>query len=386
MHKKYNESYHGKKIDTLNILNIEAAQKLINKEEVCIVTGVTGQDGSLMVDYLLQNTNLLIFGGVRRLSVYNHEIIKHIKSNRFHLINFDLTDPHSISRIVEKLKPKYFINFAAQSFVASSWDFARQTWECNSTSVLDVLEAIRLYQPKCRLYQAGSSEEFGNVLYTPQDEHHPLRPRSPYGASKAASRQLIKVYRDSYNLYAVQGWLFNHEGPRRGEEFVSRKITKNIARIFKAIKNKEKFKPLELGNIDATRDWSHAEDFMDGVWRMLNQDVYNKKYKGYPEEYVLSSGESHSIREFAEKGFKSIGIEGRWGFKGEKKPINEIYTCKLNNKKYTLITINSELYRPAEVQTLLGNSNRARGELEWRPKISFNQMIKEMVENDIKNE
>jgi GDPmannose 4,6-dehydratase len=212
MHKKYNESYQGKKIDTLNILNIEAAQKLINKEEVCIVTGVTGQDGSLMVDYLLQNTNLLIFGGVRRLSVYNHENIKHIKSNRFHLINFDLTDAHSISRIVEKLKPKYFINFAAQSFVASSWDFARQTWECNSTSVLDVLEAIRLYQPKCRLYQAGSSEEFGNVLYSPQDEKHPLRPRSPYGASKAAARQLIKVYRDSYNLYAIQGWLFNHEG------------------------------------------------------------------------------------------------------------------------------------------------------------------------------
>jgi GDP-mannose 4,6-dehydratase len=233
-----------------------------------------------MVEHLLKNTNLLIFGGVRRLSVYNHENIRQIKSDRFHLINFDLTDAHSISRTIEKLKPDYFMNFAAQSFVASSWDFARQTWETNSTAILDILEAIRLYNPSCRLYQAGSSEEFGNVLYSPQDENHPLRPRSPYGASKCASRQLIKVYRESYNLYAIQGWLFNHEGTRRGEEFVTRKITKNVAIIYHSIQNNEEFEPLELGNIEAQRDWSDAEDFVEGIWMMLNQDRYNKNYNG----------------------------------------------------------------------------------------------------------
>jgi GDPmannose 4,6-dehydratase len=246
MSKNFQETYHGKKIDTANILNIEDASKLINARKTVVITGVTGQDGSHMVDFLLKNTDYLIFGGVRRLSVYNHENIRHINSDRFHLINFDLTDPHAIARTVEKIQPDYFINFAAQSFVASSWDFARQTWAANSTSILDILEAIRLYKPSCRLYQAGSSEEFGNILYAPQDEKHPLRPRSPYGASKAASRQLIKVYRDSYNLYAIQGWLFNHEGTRRGEEFVTRKVTKNVARIFNSIKNNQEFVPLEL--------------------------------------------------------------------------------------------------------------------------------------------
>lgn len=377
------ETYSGKKIDTTNILNIEDAAKLIKDKKVCIVTGVTGQDGSIMAEYLLKNTDLLIFGGVRRLSVYNHENIKHIKSDRFKLINFDLTDAHSISRTIEKLKPAYFINFAAQSFVASSWDFARQTWETNSTSILDILEAIRLYKPDCRLYQAGSSEEFGNVMYTPQDEYHPLRPRSPYGASKAASRQLIKVYRESYNLYAVQGWLFNHEGPRRGEEFVSRKITKGVANIYSEIKNKQKIRPLELGNLDAKRDWSDAEDFMDGVWRMLNQDKYNPNYK-FPKEYILSSGQSHTIRQFVEEAFKNINIIGKWEFKSkEKKATEEIYTTKLNNKKVILVKINPSLYRPAEVQTLLGNSERARNDLGWTPKTNFYELINKMMKNDL---
>ena len=174
---------------------------------VVFVTGVTGQDGSHMVDYLLSNTSASIVGGARRLSVENHANIKHLQGEpRFQLVNFDLTDSHSIYKIIEYAKPDYFINFAAQSFVASSWDFARQTWECNSTSILDCLEAIKRLKPDCRFYNAGSSEEFGNVSYEPQDENHPARPRSPYGASKAAARTLIKVYRESYGIYAVQGW------------------------------------------------------------------------------------------------------------------------------------------------------------------------------------
>ena len=372
------ETYYGKKIDTANILNIEDASALIKNKKTIVITGVTGQDGSHMVDFLLKNTDYLIFGGVRRLSVYNHENIRHIKSDRFHLINFDLTDSHAIARTVEKLQPDYFINFAAQSFVASSWDFARQTWQTNSTAILDILEAIRLYKPSCRLYQAGSSEEFGNVQYTPQDENHPLKPRSPYGASKAASRQLVKVYRESYNIYAIQGWLFNHEGIRRGEEFVTRKITKNVARIYNSIQNNKNFEPLELGNIEAKRDWSDAEDFVEGVWMMLNQDKYNSNYDGVPKEYVFSSNETHTIKEFVEKAFNIVGINGKWI--GENEHI--IYTTE-NNK--TLVQINSKFYRPAEVELLLGDSTKARKELNWKPKISFDNLVKKMVIWDIEN-
>jgi GDPmannose 4,6-dehydratase len=262
--------------------------------------------------------------------------------------------------------------------VASSWDFAKQTWATNSTSVLDILEAIRLYKPSCRLYQAGSSEEFGNVLYSPQDENHPLRPRSPYGASKAASRQLIKVYRESYNLYAIQGWLFNHEGPRRGEEFVTRKITKNVARIYYAIKNKEDFKPMELGNMDAKRDWSDAEDFIEGVWRMLNQDKYNKKYDGIPKEYVFSSNETHTIKEFVEKAFSIAKINGSWIGENE-------HSMYISDENKILVQVNPKFYRPAEVELLLGNSNKAREDLEWKPKISFDKLVEKMVILDIEN-
>ena len=385
MNANIKDTYYGKKIDTANILNIEDASKLINNRKTIIVTGVTGQDGSHMVDFLLKNTDYLIFGGVRRLSVYNHENIRHINSDRFYLINFDLTDAHAISRTIEKLQPDYFVNFAAQSFVASSWDFSRQTWHTNSTAVLDILEAIRLYKPSCRLYQAGSSEEFGNVKYSPQDEDHPLKPRSPYGASKAASRQLVKVYRESYGIYAIQGWLFNHEGTRRGEEFVTRKISKNVARIYNAIKNNEDFQPLELGNIEAKRDWSDAEDFVEGVWMMLNQDKYNKNYSGEPKEYIFSSNETHTIREFVEKAFRYAGINGSWIYLDpDCKAEDEIFCTKKDNGEYkVLVRINPKFYRPAEVELLLGDSNKAREELNWKPKISFDNLVEKMVDWDI---
>ena len=367
----FEEIYMGKKIDNANVLNIDEAVKLLAGKKLCIVTGVTGQDGSFMVDYLLKNTDLYVVGGVRRLSVYNHINISHIDDERFVLLNFDLTDSHSISRIVEKLQPEYFINLAAQSFVASSWDFARQTWATNSTSVLDILEAIRLHKPDCKMYQAGSSEEFGDVSYVPQDEKHPLKPRSPYGASKAAARQLTKVYRESYGIFAIQGWLFNHESERRGAEFVTRKITKNVARIRNSIRTGEKFTPLELGNIDAKRDWSHAEDFVDGIWKMLNHKE--------PKEYVLSSNETHTVREFVEKAFAYAGIEGQWREQG----IKEIFVLK-HKPEIELMRINEKFYRPAEVDLLLGDSSLARKELNWKPKISFEELVKKMVENDLK--
>lgn len=366
------EKYIGKKIDHMDILNIEDASKVAIGKKSIIVTGVTGQDGSHMVDYLLANTDYEIFGCVRRLSVYNHKNISHINNERFHLINFDLIDSHSIARIVEKIKPDYFINLAAQSFVGSSWDFAHQTWETNATSTLHILEAIRLYHPTCRFYQAGSSEEFGDVSYTPQDEEHPSRPRSPYGASKAASRQLVKVWRESYNLYAIQGWLFNHEGTRRGEEFVTRKITKAVARIKNAIDDNQSFKPLELGNLDAKRDWSDAEDFVEGIWLMLNQ---NK-----PKEYVLSSNETHTIREFIELAFTEAGINGHWVGEG----LNEYYMQVTHkNNKNILVSINPKFYRPAEVELLWGDSTKARQELNWSPKTDFQGLVKKMIDNDL---
>jgi len=393
MTENLKETYYGKKIDTCNILNIDEALEFIGEDGengVVFITGVTGQDGSLMVDYLLENTDYIIFGGVRRLSVYNHKNLSHIKSDRFHLINFDLTDAHAIARTVEKLQPDYFINFAAQSFVASSWDFARQTWQTNCTAVLDILEAIRLHKPDCRLYQAGSSEEFGDIVYSPQDESHPLRPRSPYAASKAASRQLIKVYRESYNLYAVQGWLFNHEGVRRGEEFVTRKISKKVATINWLITNGySDFEPLELGNIDASRDWSDAEDFVDGVWRMLNQDIYNENYykdnnRLLPYDYVFSSNETHSIREFVKKAFLYIGLDGFWENEtGD--PKDEKFVIYINGVKKILMQINEKFYRPAEVEALLGNSGKARKELGWIPKCSFDQLVEKMLKSDIES-
>ena len=197
-----------------------------------IITGITGQDGSLMADYLLRNTEAVIYGVVRQLSVPNHDNIAHLKGNpRVHLVEGDITCPHSMSGIVRSIQPDYFINFAANSFVGTSWKNPTQVFETNAVSVLHQLEAIRVHCPTCRYYQAGSSEEFGDVQYCPQDEKHPLRPRSPYGASKAAARHLVKVYRETYNLYAVAGWLFNHEGVRRGKQFVSRKVTAGIAQM-----------------------------------------------------------------------------------------------------------------------------------------------------------
>jgi GDPmannose 4,6-dehydratase len=381
------ETYIGKKIDNINILNIDDAAKYKSNSKTVFITGVTGQDGSHMVDFLLKNTDYIIFGGVRRLSVSNHTNINQTKlNNRFFLVNFDLTDSHIISKVIEKLQPDYFINFAAQSFVASSWDFSRQTWQTNTTAVLDILESIVQFKPSCRLYQAGSSEEFGNVSYTPQDENHPMKPRSPYGASKVASRQLIKVYRDSYNLYAIQGWLFNHEGTRRGEEFVTRKITKNVVRIYKELKtNNYKFKPLELGNVYAKRDWSDAEDFIDGVWKMLHQDIVKENYNGIPEEFVFSSDETHTIKEFVELAFESVNIIGYWENKTSI-PENEKFYYKkddYNEDPIILVEINPNFYRPAEVEILCGNSTKARKELNWTPSSTFKELVVKMINHDL---
>jgi GDPmannose 4,6-dehydratase len=343
-----------------------------------IITGVTGQDGSFMVDFLLKNTEYTIIAGARRLSVKNHKNIKHLVSNpRFKLIDLDITDQTNVEEVIRQEQPDYFINFAANSFVGNSWTMPVNHFTTNCMAVLYQLEAIRKFVPNCKYYNAGSSEEFGDVVIVPQNEDHPLRPRSPYGAAKASARHLVKVYRESYNLYAIQGWLFNHEGTRRGEEFVTRKISKNVARIKYAIENKLPFESLKLGNLDSKRDWSDAEDFVEGVWLMLNQET--------PKEYVLSSNETHSIKEFVELAFRSAGIEGTWvGHELNTLYLLPNYLADFSEFASTkLVEIDEKFYRPAEVDLLLGDSTKAREELGWQPKTSFQELVQKMVAHDI---
>lgn len=346
-----------------------------------IITGVTGQDGSYMVDFILKNTNHSVYGIRRRSSNPNLKNIEHNLNNpRFKLIIADLCDSNSIDEIVKDVKPDYFLNFAAQSFVGSSWQIPLQTFDATAVGVLRCLEAIRKYAPKCRFYSAGSSEEMGDVLYSPQDLKHPIRPRSPYGAAKAAARHITKVYRDSYNLFAIHSILYNHESERRGEEFVTRKITCGVARIKYCIKNGLPFEPIHLGNLEAKRDWSHAEDFMEAVWIMMNQDE--------PREYILSSNEAHSIKEFAGKAFFYAGYDNLvWEGEGldTKLVFPEDVVLKNNMKSKIAISVNEKFFRPAEVDLLLGDSTESKKILNWSPKNSFDKLVERMVISDIEN-
>jgi GDPmannose 4,6-dehydratase len=344
--------------------------KILNVKKV-IVTGVTGQDGSHMVDYLLKNTDYLIYGTARRLSVKNHENILHLENEpRFELLNMDLNDAHSIRDVVIEYKPDYFINFAAQSFVAGSWDYPIQTWVTDSDAVLHILESIRRFAPGCRFYNAGSSEEFGDVVYSPQDEAHPLRPQSPYGAAKCAARHLVRVYRESYGVYAIQGWLFNHEGTRRGLDFVTRKISHGIARIKHSLEQGRKIPILELGNLEAKRDWSNAEDFMSGVWLMLTQDS--------PCNYILASGEMHSIREFLYGCLDCASLK----YSSEGEGAKEILYAVDDMGKKPICKINSKFYRPAEVHKLCGDPSFAEKELGWCRKTDFSGLVRKMYQHD----
>jgi GDPmannose 4,6-dehydratase len=354
-----------------------------------IITGVTGQDGSYMADFLLENTLHDVYGMVRRSAKPDYGNLASALSNpRFKLVTGDLSDANSIETLVREIEPDYFLNFAAQSFVAASWQVPEQTFDVTATGVLRILEAIRKHAPKCRFYSAGSSEEMGDVQYSPQNIEHPIRPRSPYGAAKAAARHITKVYRESYGLYAVHGILYNHESERRGEEFVTRKITKGVARIKNEIENHLRIKPIELGNIYSRRDWSHAEDFVEGVWLMLNQDK--------PKEYILSSNETHTIKEFIEKAFAHAklfefnygptwigdGLNEKFGFFVKGIGFNEPEKG-VQDHFLPLVTINPNFYRPAEVDLLLGDSTPARKELGWEPKIPFDKLVERMVKWDI---
>lgn len=347
-----------------------------------LITGANAQDGSYMVDYLIENTDHFILAATRRTS---QPIDKHIEKYKDHprvkFILLDLNDGHSVENAVETEKPDYFINFGASAFVPDSWNSPALTMQVNTIGVIHCLEAIKKHAPHCRFYNACSSEIFGEVLEVPQKITTRPNPRSVYGVSKNAAREIVTVYRESYGLYAVSGILFNHESPRRQNHYVTRKITKNVARIARSIReNNWDFEPLELGNLDALRDWSDAADFVVGVWKMLNQEK--------PKDYVLSSGEMHSVREFVEKAFLTAGISGVWR-QLSNDPLTLEYIMARSGlatkKRITLVKVNPQFYRPAEVCELLGCSDEARKELGWKPKTSFDALVQKMVDWDLNN-
>jgi len=312
------------------------------------ITGVNGQDGSFLADLLIRE-GLEVFGLVRRKSDATNWRIRHLAGEeRFHLVDGDLTDLSCLLRLLAEIKPRYLFNLAAQSFVPFSWDAPVATAEVTANGVLNVLEAVRSVDPAIRVYQASSSEMFGKVRETPQTEETPFYPRSPYGVSKCFGHYITVNYRESYDLFAASGILFNHESERRGLAFVTRKVTYGAARIKRGLQSK-----VALGNLDAARDWGYAPDYVRAMWLMLNQDA--------PEDYVIATGVNHTVRELCAAAFGALDLD--WN-------------------KY--VEIDQRFLRPAEVNTLLGNPAKAKQNLGWVPETSFTQMIAKMAEADLK--
>lgn len=340
-----------------------------------IVSGINGQLGQHMAKHLLDHhPEVTIIGTTRHRSFSDQEYI--FDRSRITVDLMDLSDAHSIESVIVKHKPEYFVNTAANAFVGESWQVPAQHFEINALAVLHQLEAIRKHSPHTRYLNSGTSEEFGAVEYSPQDEKHRLIPRSPYGAAKCAARHLVRVWRESYSLYAIQGWTFNFESEIRGEKYVTRKITKGVARIAHAIQRGLPFDPIELGNLDSKRSWQYAGDVADGLWRMLNQT-------GAPQEYVISAPDTHSVREFVEVAFKEAGLAGKWVRNGVD-PAREAFHWDADGHRNTkLVVINPAFYRPAEVAELHGDSTRARAELGWSPKVTFPELVHRMVAHDL---
>jgi len=326
-----------------------------------LITGITGQDGSYLAEFLLKKS-YEVYGMYRRTSMDVFERIGGIK-NKIHLVQGDLTDVPSLIRALKETNPDEVYNLAAQSFVPSSWTQPISTGDITALGTTRLLESIRLANPKIRFYQASSSEMFGKAQENPQTEKTPFYPRSPYGVAKVYAYWTTINYRESYGLHASNGILFNHESPRRGKQFVTRKIIHSVAKIKLGLQDY-----FELGNLNATRDWGFAMDYVEAMWLMLQQDK--------PDEYVIATGQSHSVREFVEEAFKVAGMEISWEGSG----LNTV--GKRDGK--TVVKVNKKFYRPAEVNSLVGNPAKAMKILGWKPKTSFKELVKIMVESDIK--
>ncbi len=328
-----------------------------------LITGITGQDGSYLAEFLLEK-GYEVFGLKRRTSTISFERINHIQ-DKITLVSGDMLDQSSLLNAVREVEPDEVYNLAAQSFVPTSWDQPLLTGDVTGLGVTRILEAIRKVNPKIRFYQASSSEMFGKVQEVPQTERTPFYPRSPYGVAKVYGHWITVNYRESYNMFCCSGILFNHESPRRGLEFVTRKITNGVAKIKLGFANE-----LRLGNLDAKRDWGYAGDYVRAMWLMLQQDE--------PDDYVIATGESHTVREFVELAFKVVGIDIVWEGKGLDERGVDFKTGKV------LVKVDPKFFRPAEVHQLVGDASKARERLGWKPQVSFEELIEMMVEADLK--
>lgn len=327
-----------------------------------LITGITGQDGSYLAELLLEK-GYNVYGIWRRKATVDYGNIAHLK-DKVTLIYADMTDPISLISAMKISQADEVYNLAAQSFVATSWDTPLGTADIDAIGVTNILEAIRTVKPEARFYQASTSEMFGLVQETPQTETTPFYPRSPYGVAKLYGHWITKNYRESYNMFACSGILFNHESERRGIEFVTRKITDAVARIKLGVQDY-----VELGNMDSKRDWGHSKDYVRAMWLMLQQDK--------PDDYVIATNETRTVREFVETAFNHVGIEVQW----QGKDVNEIGINKANGK--TIVKINKKFFRPAEVDILLGNPAKAEKVLGWKREISFSELVERMIKNDL---
>lgn len=398
----------------------------MDKKSTVIITGINGQLGQFMTKYLQENeANIKIVGTIRHKSYDKQPYIFDKSKVAFELM--DLSDSHSIENLILKYKPEYFINTSANAYVGESWAVPVQQIELNTLGVLHQLEAIRKHSPYTRYFNMGTSEEFGNDNNDGrlQDENTLINPKSPYGCSKAAARYLVNTYRNSYNLYAIQGWTFNFESELRGCKYVSKWITLNVARIYHAIKNNQDFKPLKLGNIYSVRSWQFCGDVADGIWRQLNQERYNKEldpqninsklyhnfcdannightdtgfenteelekwlklyndrlYKFWSKNiktYVMSSSGCYTVKDLVELAFKNVEINGKWVGSG----IDEKFISD-NNK--ILMEIDKSRFRPHDVSYLNGDATAIKRDLKWNSTLSFEQLVKRMVQYDVEN-
>ena len=331
--------------------------------KIALITGITGQDGSYLAELLLEK-GYEVHGIVRRSSLINTDRIDHI-FGKISLHYGDLTDSSNLARIIKEVNPDEIYNLGAQSHVKVSFEIPEYTGQVDALGTLRVLEAVRLLgmEEKTRIYQASTSELYGLVQETPQSEATPFHPRSPYGVAKLYGYWIVKNYREAYGMHCSSGILFNHESPRRGETFVTRKIVRGLKAI-----SEDKQVLLKLGNLDARRDWGHAKDYARAMWLMLQQDI--------PDDYVIATGHQFSVRTFVEKCAPYFGYNIEWYGKGE----DEIGVDRKTKK--TVIQVDPRYYRPAEVETLLGDATKAKEKLEWEPEITFDELVRDMCENE----
>ncbi len=347
-----------------------------DKTKKALISGISGQDGSYLAELLLQK-GYEVHGIRRRTSLFNSARFDHLFDHlyeeaqdpdaKLHLHYGDLSDSSSLYKIVSDVKPDEIYNLGAQSHVGVSFNIPEYTGDVVGLGVVRLLEAIKQSGCNAKFYQASSSEMFGKVLETPQKETTPFYPRSPYGVAKVYAYWITKNYRESYGMFTCNGILFNHESPRRGRTFVTRKITRAVALILQG-----KLETLYLGNLDSSRDWGHAKDYVNAMWLMMQHKI--------PDDYVVASGETHTVREFVEKAFKYVNIDIVWHGKG----VDEIGIDKKTKK--TLVKSDPIYFRPAEVELLLGDPTKAKKELKWKMQYTFDEMINEMMEFDLTNE